>query len=178
MKSFNRILPVVVLAGILAFTAACSQQEQPQANTQPATGTAPAAPAARTEKGNRVDVVSAHPFSHTVDRLTTELKGQGMMIVATIDHQNMLSMTGASIKGAKTIEFGKPDMGKMLLPMHPEAGLEMPGRIYVWERSDGKTVVSHYKASAGFSNYDAEEVKKMGDMMDMMVSQIVQKATS
>lgn len=178
MKSLNHIIPVVVLAGTLAFTGACSRQEQPQANTQPATGTAPAGPAARTEKGNRVDVVSAYPYAQTVDNLNTALKGQGMMIVATIDHQNMLSMAGASIKGAKTLEFGKPDMGKMLLPMHPEAGLEMPGKIYVWERSDGKTVVSYYKASAGFSNYDAEEVKKMGDMMDMMVSQIVQKATS
>lgn len=99
------------------------------------------------------------------------------MIVATIDHQNMLTMVGVRIKGSKTIEFGKPDMGKMLLPMHPEVGLEMPGKLYVWERSDGKTVVSYYKFSSGFSSYGDEGVKKAGEMMDMMVSQIVQKAT-
>jgi uncharacterized protein (DUF302 family) len=160
MNKINRIVLLIALIGSLALVAASGGSAQ------------------RSEKGNRVDVVSAHPFDQTVKNLTTALKSQGMMVVATIDHQNMLKMVGASIKGAKTIEFGKPDMGKMLLPMHPEAGLEMPGRVYVWEQSDGKTVVSYYKASAGFSNYGAEEVRKMGEMMDMMVSQIVQKATS
>lgn len=178
MSNVNRIILLVVLIGSLAFAVACSEQKQPTTTTQPTTASTPAAPAQRAEKGNRVDVVSAQPYAKTVDNLTTALKEQGMMIVATIDHQNMLSMTGASIKGAKTIEFGKPDMGKMLLPMHPEVGLEMPGKVYVWERPDGKTVVSYYKASAGFSTYDAEEVRKAGEMMDMMVSQIVQKATS
>jgi len=166
-KSMNRILLLVVV-GSLAFLAAAGQ---------PMTGATPVEPAQRTEKDNRVDIVSAHPFARTIDNLTKALKEQGMMIVATIDHQNMLTMVGARIKGAKTIEFGKPDMGKMLLPMHPEVGLEMPGKVYVWERSDGKTVVSYYKSSPGFSSYGDEGVKKAGEMMDMMVSQIVQKAT-
>ena len=167
MNSMNRLLLHVVVIGSLAFLAAAGKL---------ATGAA-AEPAQRTEQGNRVDVVSVHPFTRTVDNLTKALKEQGMMIVATIDHQNMLTMVGARIKGAKTIEFGKPDMGKMLLPMHPEVGLEMPGKVYVWERSDGKTVVSYYKSSPGFSSYGDEGVKKAGGMMDMMVSQIVQKAT-
>jgi uncharacterized protein (DUF302 family) len=162
----NRILLLVVIGSLALFVAA----RQPAAET--ATGLAQ-----RSEEGDRVDVVSAYPFTRTVDNLIKALKEQGMMIVATIDHQNMLRMVGASIKGSKTIEFGKPDMGKMLLPKHPEAGLEMPGKVYVWERSDGKTVVSYYKPSAGFSNYKSEEIRKVGEMMEMMVSQIVQKAT-
>jgi uncharacterized protein (DUF302 family) len=157
MNQANRIVLLVVLIGSLALAAAYG-------------GPPP-------RSGNRVDVESAHPFAQTVSNLTAAIKGQGMMIVATIDHQNMLRMVGASIKGSKTIEFGKPDMGKMLLPMHPEAGLEMPAKIYVWERSDGKTVVSYYKAAPNFSEYGGD-VGKMGEMMDMMVSQIVQKATS
>lgn len=164
MKNINRMLRLFVAVGFLALFIA------------PAKFTKAVTPGDPQVSGNRVDVVSAHAFAKTVDNLTTALKGSGMMIVATIDHQNMLRMVGASIKGAKTIEFGKPDMGKMLLPMHPDAGLEMPGKVYVWERSDGKTVVSYYKSSTGFSNYGSE-VGKMGEMMDMMVSQIVQKAT-
>jgi uncharacterized protein (DUF302 family) len=178
MDNVKRVTLLVIFIGGLTLLAACGKQSQsPTTATQPATGSAPTGQAQRTEKGNRVDIVSAYPYAKTIDNLTTALKEQGMMIVATIDHQNMLSMVGVSIKGAKTIEFGKPDMGKMLLPMHPEAGLEMPGKIYVWERPDGKTVVSYYKASSGFSNYDAEEVRKMGEMMDTSLSQIVQKAT-
>jgi len=52
----------------------------------------------------------------------------------------MLRMVGVRLGGSVTIEFGKPDMGKMVLPMSPEAGLEMPAKIYVYEKG-GKVYV-------------------------------------
>jgi uncharacterized protein (DUF302 family) len=64
------------------------------------------------ESSNRVDRVSSKDFAQTVRQAETALKGKGMMIVATIDHQNMMRMVGASIGGSKTIEFGKADMGR------------------------------------------------------------------
>lgn len=126
---------------------------------------------------DRVDKVSNKSFAETVKAVETTLKKNGFMIVATIDHQNMLTMVGTKIKGSKTIEFGKPDMGKMLLPMAPEAGLEMPGRFHIWERADSKTVVSYYKPSTNFSKYGNEMIAKMGKDMDGMWSMIVDEAT-
>jgi uncharacterized protein (DUF302 family) len=126
---------------------------------------------------DRIDKVSAKGFAETVKAVETTLKKHGFMIVATIDHQNMLTMVGAKIKGSKTIEFGKPDMGKMLMPMAPEAGLEMPGRFYIWERSDGKTVVSYYKPSTNFARYGNDMIAKMGKDMDGMWGMIVEEAT-
>ncbi len=126
---------------------------------------------------DRVDKVSAKGFDATVKAVEKTLKSKGFMIVATVDHQNMLKMVGAKIKGAKTIEFGKPDMGKMLMPMAPEAGLEMPGRFYIWERNDGKTVVSYYRPSVGFGKYGNEMMTKMGNDMDGMWGMIVNEAT-
>ncbi|MBI2843917.1 MAG: DUF302 domain-containing protein [Armatimonadetes bacterium] len=131
---------------------------------------------AQTSDGNRVDVVSSKRFDATVKALTTALKREGMMVVATIDHQNMLSMVGASIKGSKTIEFGKPDMGKMLLPMAPEVGLEMPGKIYVWERGDGKTIVSYRKVAPLYASYGDKKIAQAGMMMDMMTSKLAEAA--
>ncbi len=129
------------------------------------------------EPANRVDKVSNSDFARTVQQLETALKGKGMMIVATIDHQNMMRMVGASLKGAKTIEFGKPDMGKMTIVANPESGLEMPGKIYVWERGDGKTVVSYYRAAPVFAAYGKENLKMAGEMMDTMLGEIVIEAT-
>lgn len=126
---------------------------------------------------DRVDKVSNKNFAATVNALETNLKSHGFMIVATIDHQNMLKMVGASLKGSKTIEFGKPDTGKMLLPMAPEAGLEVPHRFYIWERSDGKTVVSYRKPSSDFSKYGNEMLAKMGTDMDGMWKMFVGEAT-
>lgn len=125
----------------------------------------------------RVDKVSASSFDKTLKQLETALKSRGMMIVATVDHQNMLSMVGTRIKGSKTLEFGKPDMGKMVLTKSPEAGLEVPGRIYVYERADGKTVVSYYKPSGGFATYGKEHTNMAGQMMDQTLEEVVAEGT-
>ena len=125
----------------------------------------------------RVDKVSSSDFARTVQQLETALKGKGMMIVAAIDHQNMMKMVGGSIKGSKTFEFGKPDMLKMVMPVELAAGLEMPHKIYVYERADGKAVVSYYKPSTGFGVYGKDQLKMVGEMMDKMFDEIVAEAT-
>jgi len=125
----------------------------------------------------RVDQVSNGGFEKTVKQLETALKARGMMIVATIDHQNMMRMVGGSIKGSKTFEFGKPDMLKMVMPVELAAGLELPHKIYVYERADGKAVVSYYKASTGFGAYGKDQLKMVGEMMDKMLDEIVAEAT-
>ncbi len=105
------------------------------------------------QAAERVDRVSTKGFEQTVKQLETALKGHGMMVVATVDYQNMLRMVGANVHGSKTLEFGKPDMMKQVMSAQPDIGLEMPLRTYVYERSDGKTVVSYYKPSAAFGRY-------------------------
>lgn len=125
---------------------------------------------------NRVDKVSNKSFNNTVKALEKALKSEGMMIVATIDHQNMLKMVGAEIKGSITIEFGKPDMMKMLLPMNPAIGLEMPVRLYIWETAGGRVKVSYRKVAPQFDTYGNPEVSKMGEMMDMMLDKFSAEA--
>ncbi len=122
---------------------------------------------------DRVDKVSNKDFAATAKTIEATLKSSGFMIFATIDHQKV----GANLKGAKTIEFGMPDMIKGLLQMDPEAGLGMPGRIYVWERSDGKTVVSYRKPTSDFSKHDDEKLTAMGNMMNGTWDMITDEAT-
>ncbi len=119
----------------------------------------------------RVEKVSSSSFGDTLKKLESVLKTEHMMIVARVDHRNMLSMVGAKIRGATTVEFGKPEMGKMLLPMNPAIGLEMPARIYVYENADGKAVVSYRKVAANFADY-GPEVAKAGEMMDMTLEKV------
>lgn len=125
---------------------------------------------------DRVDKVSVKDFSTTVKQAEMAIKKRAAMIVATVDHQNMLRMVGASVRGSKAIEFGKPDMMKMLVPDNPEIALEMPLRIYIFERSDGRTVVSYRKLSGFFASYGKEQLKQAGQMMDMMLEEIAAEA--
>lgn len=125
----------------------------------------------------RVDKRSTRSFKDTLKKLETALKAEGMMIVAKIDHRNMLSMVGAKIGGATTVEFGKPDMGKMLLPMNPAIGVEMPAKIYVYEAPGGEVFVSYRKVGAQYASYGSPEVAKAGEMMDMMLEKFATAAT-
>ena len=125
----------------------------------------------------RVDKVSNSGFEKTARQLEIALKSRGMMVVATIDHQNMMKMVGGSIKGSKTFEFGKPDMLKMVMPLYLAAGLEMPHKIYVYERADGTAVVSYYRPSGGFGAYGKDQLKMVGEMMDKVLDEIAGEAT-
>ncbi len=130
-------------------------------------------PSASAQSVDRIEKISSSGFNQTVSALETAIKKRGMMIVATLDHQNMLRMVGGNIKGSKSLEFGKPDMMKSILPENPQAGLEMPLRIYVYERGDGKVAVSYYKPSAAFASYGKDPLKMAGQMMDGMLAEIV-----
>lgn len=125
----------------------------------------------------RVDQVSHSDFAKTVSQVKTAIQSKGLMIVATIDHQNMMRMVGISSKGATTIEFGKPDMGKMVFLPDAQAGLDMPLRLYIWQRQDGTAVVSYYKISPVFASYGKDNLKMAGEMMDKMLAEIVAEGT-
>lgn len=131
---------------------------------------------AQSPDANRVDKVSNKSFSDTLNAVEKTVKSEGMMVVAKIDHKKMLEMVGAKIKGATTIEFGKPEMGKMLLPMNPAIGLEMPAKIYVYETADGKVVLSYRQVASQYATYGDPEVAKAGQMMDMMLDKITSAA--
>ncbi len=122
--------------------------------------------------GERKDVASKKKFKETGEAVVKAIESRGMMVVAQIDHQNMLKMVGGKIGGSKTIEFGKPDMGKMVLTMSPEAGLEMPDKIYLFEK-DGKTTISY--SNPNFAKYSLN-FAKVDSMMSMMLNEIVQEA--
>lgn len=127
------------------------------------------------QDADRVDKTSRSSFSDTLKKLETALKSEGTMIVATIDHRNMLTMVGTKIRGATTIEFGSPAMGKMLLPMNAAIGLEMPAKIYVYETAEGRTILSYRKVAGQFATY-GPEVAKAGQMMDMMLDKVTSAA--
>lgn len=150
------LLGIVAMAAVLAATSARAQE--------------PSDP-------GRVDKSSSRSFAKTLDAVEKAVKSEGMMVVAKIDHKNMLSMVGAKIGGATTIEFGKPDMGKMLLPMNPAIGLEMPAKLYIYEAAGGNVVVSYRRVAPQFAVYGNPEVAKAGEMMDMMLEKIASAAT-
>ncbi len=129
------------------------------------------------QSSSLVDQVSHSGYEKTVQQVKTAIQSKGQMIVATIDHQNMLKMLGVSSNGAVTIEFGQPSMLKSLLVPHPEIGVNMPLRIYIWQRPDGNTVVSYYEVGPAFASYGQQDLTMAGQMMDKLLAEITAAGT-
>ena len=87
----------------------------------------------------RVAVLSHKSFDQTLSQLKSTVAQGGMMVMATVDQGNMLSMTGLKIKGTLFL-VGNPTVGKMVFEQSHAAGLYLPLRVYVYEDKDGKPV--------------------------------------
>jgi len=135
------------------------------------------APTVNAQSSSRVDQVSASSFDKTVQQVKTAIQGNGQMILATFDHQNMLQMLGVKSGGAVQIDFGQPSMLKALFVPNPEIGLDVPLRIYIWQRPDGKTAVSYYKVGPVFASYGKQDLTMAGQMMDKLLAEIADAGT-
>jgi uncharacterized protein (DUF302 family) len=78
----------------------------------------------------RVTVPSQRNFDQTVSRLKSAVAQGGMMIMATVDQGNMLSMTGLKLK-ATLFLVGNPIVGKNVFEQNHGAGFYIPLRVYV-----------------------------------------------
>ncbi|MCI0628886.1 MAG: DUF302 domain-containing protein, partial [Acidobacteria bacterium] len=86
----------------------------------------------------RVALESHKSFDQTVTQLKTAVGQGGMMVMATVDQGNMLSMTGLKLK-ATLFLVGNPTVGKKLFEQNHAVGLYVPVRVFVYEDKDGKT---------------------------------------
>src|SRR5574340_381431 len=77
-------------------------------------------------------VVQSHKsFDQTVSALKSAVGQGGMMVMATVDQGNMLSMTGLKLK-ATLFLVGNPTVGKMLFEQNHGVGLYVPLRVFVY----------------------------------------------
>lgn len=120
----------------------------------------------------RVAVASQKSFDQTVSQLKSSVGQGGMMIMATVDQGNMMSMTGLKLK-ANLFLVGNPTVGKKVFEQDHGAGLYLPLRVYVYEDKDGKTYVSYDKPSSLLAQFNNEEINKTAAMLDQKLNDLV-----
>lgn len=124
----------------------------------------------------RETVQSRKSFDQTVSGLKSAVGQGGMMVMATVDQGNMLSMTGMSLK-ATLFLVGNPTIGKQLFEQNHGVGLYVPLRVFVYEDKDGKTYVSYDKPSALLGQFDNNEIRQTAGMLDQKLQGLVQMVT-
>lgn len=121
----------------------------------------------------RVTVASQKSFDQTVSQLKSNVSQGGMMIMATVDQGNMLSMTGLKLR-ATLFLVGNPMVGKKLFEQNHAVGLYVPVRVFVYEGTDGKTYLSYDKPSALLGQFNNEEINKTAAMLDQKLDGLAQ----
>jgi uncharacterized protein (DUF302 family) len=124
----------------------------------------------------RVAVPSKRSFDQTISQLKSNVSQAGMMIMATVDQGNMLSMTGLKLR-ATLFLVGNPNVGKMLFAQDHAVGLYVPLRVFVYEGTDGKTYLSYDKPSALFGQFNNGEISKTAAMLDEKLEGLAQMST-
>lgn len=124
----------------------------------------------------RVTVPSQKSFDQTVNQLKSNVSQGGMMIMATVDQGNMLSMTGLRLH-ATLFLVGNPTVGKMLFEQDHAVGLYVPLRVFVYEGTDGKTYLSYDKPSALLAKFNNADINKTASMLDQKLEGLAQMST-
>lgn len=101
-----------------------------------------AAPSATTVAGSDngvIKVKSAYGADETIARLKQDIAAKGIRFFSEIDQSKLASDAGIELRPSTLLVFGNPPLGTQFITANPDAGLDWPVRLLVFE--DGKGAV-------------------------------------
>jgi uncharacterized protein (DUF302 family) len=106
--------------------------------------------------GNGAGVVtklSSRPVADTVTRLTDMIAAKGMKTFAVIDQAAAAKEAGLKLRDTVLVVFGNPAAGTLVMQASPEAALDLPLKVLVWD-DDGQTKVMYVSPGALAERYN------------------------
>jgi uncharacterized protein (DUF302 family) len=86
-----------------------------------------------------IEVASRHGPDETIARLRAAVIARGMTVMALIDHAAGAREAGLTLRPTTVLIFGNARAGTPLMAMSETIGLDLPLRVLVREKEDGKT---------------------------------------
>jgi uncharacterized protein (DUF302 family) len=85
-----------------------------------------------------VTVKSVHPFADTVARLKADVAAKGLMFFDEVDQQKLAADAGIETQPSTLLVFGNPALGTQFITANPQAGIDWPVRLLVYEDRAGQ----------------------------------------
>ena len=85
------------------------------------------------EAGGVVRTASPHGYGETVDRLRSEIGRRRITLFAAIDQSLEAERAGLRLRPTTLLIFGNPAAGTRVMEMSPEAAIDLPLKILVWQ---------------------------------------------
>ena len=94
-----------------------------------------------------VELESPDAFTPTLERIANAIESHGLTILARVDHAAGARSVGLAMPPTIVLLYGNPKGGTPLMLAAPQAALDLPLRVLVREREDGKAVVAFHPAA-------------------------------
>ncbi|MBV9001488.1 MAG: DUF302 domain-containing protein [Solirubrobacterales bacterium] len=100
-------------------------------------------------------VTKPSPFSvaDTVARLSALIADKGIKLFGVIDHSGEAHTRGLELRDTKVVMFGNPEGGTPVMQVAPQAALDLPLKVLVWD-DDGHTKLTYADPAAVAARYD------------------------
>ncbi len=104
-----------------------------------------------------VEHLSPLAFEPTVDHLMFAITAAGLMIFARIDHAANAREAGMTMPPAIVLVYGHARGGTPVMLAAPLAALDLPLRVLVYEREDGRTSIAFHPIGPMLRRAGADE---------------------
>jgi uncharacterized protein (DUF302 family) len=85
-----------------------------------------------------IRVKSAYPVAETVARIRQDISGKGIMFFTEVDQSKLAAGAGITLRPSILLTFGNPPLGTQFITSNPNAGLDWPVRLLVFENEKGE----------------------------------------
>jgi len=105
---------------------------------------APVPQAARAaEDDGIIKFKSAYDMPETIKRMKKDIADKGIMFFDEIDQSKLAADAGVTLLPSTLLVFGNPPLGTLFLTSDPDAGLDWPVRVLVYQDAKGDVWVAY-----------------------------------
>ena len=90
-----------------------------------------------------VRIKSAYSMPETIKRLKMDVADKGIMFFDEIDQSKLAADAGVTLRPSTLLVFGNPPLGTLFLTSNPDAGLDWPVRLLVYQDTTGDVWVAY-----------------------------------
>jgi uncharacterized protein (DUF302 family) len=90
-----------------------------------------------------VRVKSIYPIGETIDRLKQDIGAKGIMFFSEVDQSKLAAGAGIALRPSVLLTFGNPPLGTQFITSNPNAGLDWPVRLLVFENEKGEVLTAY-----------------------------------
>ena len=90
-----------------------------------------------------IKVKSAYPLAETIAKLKADIAGKGIKFFDEIDQAKLAGDAGIRLRPSTLLVFGNPPLGTQFITAKPDAGLDWPVRLLVFENERGEVWLAY-----------------------------------